>query len=615
MSESAARDLRTHLLFGALACAFVVLAFSWTSRATRAQMARPQRSAGRPPPQAATLSGRVSTTGDRSVWGVLVTAHDPSSGAVLTALTDNAGHFTFDDVAPGYYTLLFMKPGYAGAAYGAKHAGDPGAPVAIAAGRHTDLMMTMTKGGVIAGRILDEIGAPVAGARIFAVTRHVEDGAPRDVAAGAGSTDDDGRYRVFGLQPGKYLIAVASPYTPRQPAGRAGLPFPPSALALATAGAMNRSDPPARATGYLSVFYPGVFDPSQAGIVTLNAAETRTNADVTFHPRATIEMRGYVVLPDGRPAARAEIVVRAAPDNASAAAGGTNNVTFLTRPDGRFVVPDLQVGAYTVIALATSPGSGRMTMAAPPSRGIRPGAFDLVAIAHVTTNDTGFVGVPTLHLARGGTVQGTITTSTSAASGALDLQDLQIAIRSDAATGLVAVPPAGVGADGSFTIRGVPPGVYTLSVSNIAVRRRVPVSVQAAIADGVDALNEGLTIAPGADVTDIQVVVGPPTSLTGSVLDVNGLPSSAYYVAVFPQDERAWTPRSARLRMPMHAATDGAFQFDGLPAGDYYVAALADFDAERWPAASDLRQLVRTALKVSLRSGESTQVNLQVAAQ
>jgi hypothetical protein len=65
--------------------------------------------------------------------------------------------------------------------------------------------------------------------------------------------------------------------------------------------------------------------------------------------------------------------------------------------------------------------------------------------------------------------------------------------------------------------------------------------------------------------------------------------------------------------MPVHAATDGAFQFDGLPAGDYYVAALADFDAERWPSASDLRQLVRTALKVSLRAGERTAVDLQVA--
>lgn len=612
MPTSIARRAQRRLLVGAIACAILVLAFSWTPRAIWAQMTRPERSARQPPPQAAILSGRVSTTGDRSVWSVLVTARDASSGAVLTALTDNAGHFTFDDVAPGYYTLSFTKPGYAGAAYGAKHPGDAGSPVAVASGRHLDLAMTIVKGGVIAGRVTDEIGAPVADARVFAVTRRVERGIRRDIAVGSGTTDDEGNYRVFGLQSGNYLIAVASPYTPRQPAGRAGLPFPPSGLSLSMPGLMNSSDPPTRATGYLSAFYPGVFDPSQAGIVTLNAAETRTNVDLTFHPRTTIEMRGYVVLPDGRPAARAEIVVRAAPDNASAAAGGTNNVTFLTRPDGRFVVPDLQVGAYTVIALATSPSSGRMTMAAPPSRDIRPGGFDLVAVAHVTTNDTGFVGVPTLHLARGGAVQGMITTSTSAPSDALDLQDLQVAIRSDATTGLVAVPPAGVGADGSFTIRGVPPGVYTLSVANIAARRRVPISIQAATAGDVDVLSEGLTIAPGA-AGNVQVVVGPPTLLTGRVLDATGLPSSAYYVAVFPEQEHAWTPLSARLRMPVHAATDGAFQFDGLPAGDYYVAALADFDAERWPSASDLRQLVRTALKVSLRAGERTAVDLQVA--
>src|SRR5205809_634375 len=86
----------------------------------------------------------------------------------------------------------------------------------------------------------------------------------------------------------------------------------------------------------------------------------------------------------------------------------------------------------------------------------------------------------------------------------------------------------------------------------------------------------------------------------------SSFPAAAdYYVLVFPTERKYWTPGTRRIVMA-RPGTDGAFTATGLAAGDYYVAALTDLEPGEWNDTQLLDQLVGSAVKVMLRTGEIT---------
>ena len=63
-------------------------------------------------------------------------------------------------------------------------------------------------GSVITGTVVDEYGEATAGTQVR-VMRYVMQGGRRTLQqAGTGSTDDRGIYRVYGLQPGDYIVSA-----------------------------------------------------------------------------------------------------------------------------------------------------------------------------------------------------------------------------------------------------------------------------------------------------------------------------------------------------------------------------------------------------------------------
>jgi hypothetical protein len=66
----------------------------------------------------------------------------------------------------------------------------------------------MLRGGVISGRIVDDVGEPVPSAMVQAIrSRQFETGSFN--MAGTASTDDLGQFRLHGLQPGEYTVSVS----------------------------------------------------------------------------------------------------------------------------------------------------------------------------------------------------------------------------------------------------------------------------------------------------------------------------------------------------------------------------------------------------------------------
>ena len=75
------------------------------------------------------------------------------------------------------------------------------------------LQFRLPKGSVITGTVYDHYGAPLANVRVGLRQWITRDGERMLTTAGGvgGTTDDRGAYRIYGLQPGSYLVVMTPP--------------------------------------------------------------------------------------------------------------------------------------------------------------------------------------------------------------------------------------------------------------------------------------------------------------------------------------------------------------------------------------------------------------------
>jgi hypothetical protein len=127
-----------------------------------------------------------------------------SGGATLTARTDSFGMFAFPAVRAGAYLVSASRQYWVTALYGQKRWNSAGMPVVVDANDSLTLSVRMHRFGVITGRVVDENDVGILGHEVMAY----RDAKPAQIAARA-STDDYGRYRLYGLTPGTYLVRSA----------------------------------------------------------------------------------------------------------------------------------------------------------------------------------------------------------------------------------------------------------------------------------------------------------------------------------------------------------------------------------------------------------------------
>jgi hypothetical protein len=111
------------------------------------------------------------------------------------------GEFLFQNVRPGWYLVRTSRRGFLPAESGQKRAGRPGIPFGIDSPDGSQFVqIRMYRLSAISGTVLDEngVGLPDMTVHVFTVkpVRH----------AGQGTTDDHGRFRVDGLNPGTYVV-------------------------------------------------------------------------------------------------------------------------------------------------------------------------------------------------------------------------------------------------------------------------------------------------------------------------------------------------------------------------------------------------------------------------
>ena len=155
------------------------------------------------------ITGRVVTPSGQPVGGAVLTVSGNKQTRLV--LADASGRFDAGRFTDGEYTIEIGKSGYLTPDFRPMPESQTALIVHVGGDtRIHDIEVVLARGGALAGTIVDSAGEPFQGVLVRALRLRQQDG--RTVAASAGwprLTDDRGRFRVFGLPPGSYLIVAS----------------------------------------------------------------------------------------------------------------------------------------------------------------------------------------------------------------------------------------------------------------------------------------------------------------------------------------------------------------------------------------------------------------------
>lgn len=244
-------------------------------------------------PASGRISGHVvdAQTG-RPLGGaqVLLLAADPRVTRQATTAMD--GSYLFTGVLPATYSVRASRPAFIDTEYGEDLvAGREPQTVTLAEGDEIeDVDIRLIKGGVIAGRVTDVFGDSVAGVQVqlaVVLDAERESGVVRPLGLPPRTSDDLGRYRLFGIPPGDYYVVAGLERHVAPQGGRATLDSPDKEASLSFQYQAS-SDPvlaAAEATAdYRQTFYPDVLSVFSAALVPVHAGEEVSGIDIRLVP-------------------------------------------------------------------------------------------------------------------------------------------------------------------------------------------------------------------------------------------------------------------------------------------------------------------------------------------
>jgi len=541
---------------------------------------------------------RKATVRLQPALGVQFGGPPPNAGqanqipSTYSETSDEAGKFVFENVAPGRYTLVSEKTGFVTQRYGARSDTSPGTPLVLEAGNELkDVAIQMTPQAVIAGRVTDQDGDPVANIGV-SVLRYGYTNGRRTLTPGGGPagrggpigpggpggtvTDDQGNFRIGNLSPGRYYVSA-------DPRGGNGLIGPVQEQPGRAAAAPKAAD--------VTTFYPNALDAKSAAPVDVGAGGEIRGIEIRLRREKTYSIRGKAVdTTIGGPAVSAYVLV--VPPETTAVGPATLSNMTRTSPDGSFEIRNLLPGTHVLqgsagATLTISSGSGggvmMMRMAAGPA-GVESSATGRMEVTISDANVTDAV----LQLTGGAEITGTIRMEDG------DLKDwLQPPAQSSQPQGPAGLPPlpgpgtksvrlatsegisvsapnAPFNADGTFVVKGVTPAKYFVTVGGLPQGS----FVKSMRFGGQDVTRAPLDLTSGGG-GQLEVVLSPKAAdLTGVVLNDKNEPVQGVPVTLWPKvPDRSNSNNGIKT-----ANTDqnGSFKISGLAPGDYYVAAWDD---------------------------------------
>lgn len=476
------------------------------------------------------ISGRV-TIKEKGAGGVVVslrqTVQTNPFEVALRATTDQDGNYRIANVPPGSYEVTPTAPAFV--------------PSDIKEQRNKTVLVgedenieninfALVRGGVITGKVTDADGRPVIQQQVNIFRADVPDqqqGQPRQAFPNAGGqTDDRGIYRVFGLQPGRYKVAV----------GR-GDEF------------LNQSFGGVQRSTYQQVFHPDVNDPAKATVIEVGEGTEAKNVDIALgRALQTFTVSGRLVDEKGSPAPNIRLGIQR---NSGQRVEFVN--TFqATNTQGDFIVEGLIPSKYSIFLLPNQNTGMRVESL----------TFDVI--------DQDITGL-TVKLEQGASVSGVVVLEGENKTGLAKFSELQVRAYVTNPTGgggPGSSSASPIAPDGSFLVQGLPGGIlnFTLWGANAPFGPKGFIITRIE-REGVQ-LQRGVEIKDGEQLTGVRVVVAYGNGkLRGVVnLDSGVAPDGArFFVSIFKS--------GLLLNIRTQVDARGHFLIEDLPAGVYEISA------------------------------------------
>ena len=489
----------------------------------------------------------------------------PDHRLVAETTTDMDGGFQFTKLRAGGYRVLVAHDdaeAYLGSLF-------------VGVGRVVSV--TFMKGTILAGRVLNERGAPVSGVQVCAL--HYNE---RGVPSQASLSD---RYATTELD-GTFLIHDATASSP----GRFLLAASPDGCALGV------QRPQERLTTLPASFYPDVLDAAEAAVIDAGPEQDRTGLVIRMKRGAATRIEGRVL--------------------------GFENQTVV--PARAILEPP--PGVVSLVRTATISADGRFAF-----YGLRPGTYKIIVPPRADRTSAQVYGISTFEV-RGEAVLPVALKMQSALwiGGDVSFDDSEqpyFGVRTySSVTANPVYPRRDVGmllpssfslidARSRFMITGLLPIGYVITTQGFQTLGWLPVEAVATRTPGgaplADAFSVPLTLNPSEGIFGMKVkFTARASTIVGRVVDTDGSPVGGGAVVIFAAADGATIQGKPSLTVRVN--TNGDFESPVLIVGEYLVAI---GQVKPIPVAQQpeyLAALRKAATPVTVKTGEKTPVTLTV---
>jgi hypothetical protein len=492
----------------------------------------------------ASIEGTVtnSLTGEPLVRAHVALRGSGSNARSYGALTTAEGKFSVTSVAPGTYQASAERAGFF-APSGTD--GRTTVEIVLRGGDKKDnLKLKLAPLGAITGRVLDADGGPMESIQVSAA-----DGS-RDFFFSA-ITDDKGEFRLGGLRPGRYRVLARPPSI---------MQMPPEV----------RSDGTVEVR-YVQTYYPNAIETKYAARVVVTAGVTVGEVEIRLASIPMVRISGRVL---GMPKDAQNVVLQFRQGAGSGFSGMRVNA------DGTFLIWNVNPGKYRLSASTAS--GAQVTQTAPVEIEVGQSHIDNIVLQTVTPSDI---------------------------AGQLMFEDEQA--RPPSAPDQQAPPrlelrePGGatsaradIGADGSFRLTRVQPGLYRATPTWPSVYVK-------SMELGTTAMDGSLLdLSNGSGGAPLTVLLSSATGEVSGVVKGESDPLAGARVMLVAED-----PDAGFRPATITSGPDGSYGFAGLWPGKYKLAVV---DANDYFAINgDLDEYEEALVRIEIHPKDKLTQNLK----
>ncbi len=510
--------------------AFIASLIAQTSQTPNQQSVKPEVK----PEDKCSIEGTVvnATSGEplKNVHLRLTPVGD-QNGVPYGTVTEDGGHFLFDGVDPGRYTLHGTRNGFVSQSYSSQGNTRRTTTLTLANGQKMkELTFKLTPQGVITGHVTDQDGEPLSNVELQCMAFRYTRGKKELQMMDSSSTNDLGEFRIYGVAPGKYILMA------RYRSNDVWMPVREKVVGSAKAvQAMEQ--------GYAPTYYPNAANPESASLIEITPGGTIHGIDMTLQRTRTVRVKGRV--------------------NLANAGSQRNNVMLqlLVRGVNYYYMP--------VATARISDANGNFEM-----RGVPPGAYVLTgfltndgmrysARATVDVGNSNVDGVE-VSFTPPGEIKGRLVVEEN---GDLGSGTIHIYLQAKVNQPMMGGSGSAVGDDLNFKLTNVSQDAYDIYVSGLPEGFYLK---SARIGDQ-DITETGADFTQGVPAGEMTVTINPKgAQIEGTVQNAKGENAASATVTLIPDEKHrsiAWLYKTASTDQ------NGHFTMKGVRPGEYKIYA------------------------------------------